>query len=314
MKRASGYTLTEILILIALIGIFSAGFFSFFSGMLRTERQARFTIKTEADVSALRTFLKKELQSIGFGISADYLKTTPGDCSNDAVISGDNSKLCYLSLASRQTKWAGCWWMIDSSGNVFTNATSRFGGLCPALNDRKIKDDMCIILDNNRLIKGNGIYRCNDTSQAPSSIVFYLDSRTPYYPLDFFVRLFWSNSSTNTPDKSCHPDLQRSTLQLETKDNNQPVISCVLDFRIRYIDKTGNHLTTLPSSLQDLAGVRVCMIVQAGGRGTIRYQESLTYSERCGGDTIPLPGDYQFYPFKVIEEEVSLPNLRGWGL
>jgi len=313
MKRASGYTLTEILILIALIGIFSAAFFSFFSGMLRTERQARFTIKTEADVSALRTFLKKELQSIGFGISADYLKTNPGVCSASAVISGNNTTLCYLSLASRQTKWAGCWWIIDSSGNVFTNATSRFGGLCPILSDQEIRGDMCLFLDNNRLIKGNGIYRCNDTSQARISVVFYLDRGTPSYPLDFWVKLFWSNSTTNIPDKSCHPNLQRSTLQLETKDNNQPVISCVLDFRIRYIDKSGNPLNTLPSSLQDLAGIRVCLIVQAGGRGRISYQESLTYSERCGGDTITLSDDYRFYPFKVIEEEVSLPNLRGWG-
>jgi len=313
MKRASGYTIMEILILIALIGIFSAAFISFFSGILRSERQARFTIKTEADVSALRTFLKKELQSIGFGISADYLKTNPGNCSASAVISGNNTKLCYLSLASRQTKWAGCWWMIDSSGIVFTNATSRFGGLCPALNDREIRDHMCLFLDNNRLRKENGIFRCNDTSQARTSVVFYLDRGNPSYPSDFLVKLFWSNSSTNTPDKSCHPYLQRSTLQLETNDNNQPVISCVLDFRIKYIDKSGNPLNTLSPSLQDLAGIRVCLIVQAGGRGTIRYQESLTYSERCGGETITLSGDYQFYPFKVIEEEVSLPNLRGWG-
>ena len=304
MKRVSGYTLTEILILIVLIGIFSAGFFSFFSGMLRTERQARFTIKTEADVSALRTFLKKELQSIGFGISADYLKTTPGSCSNDAVISGNNTTLCYLSLASRQTKWAGCWWLIDSSRNVFTNATSRFGGNCPV---PLPAGKTCLFLNYDRSTRG--IANCNQT--IPSTVSFYLDGS---YPSDFLVQLFWSYSSTNTPDKSCHPDLQRRTLQLETKDNNQPVISCVLDFRIRYIDKLGNLLTMPPSSLQDLAGIRVCLIVQAGGRGTIKYQESLTYSERCGGDTISLPGDYQFYPFKVIEEEVSLPNLRGWGL
>jgi type II secretory pathway pseudopilin PulG len=111
VNRASGYTLMEILILIALIGIFSAGFLSFFLGMLRTERQTRFTIKTEADVSAFRTFLKKELQSIGFGISADYLKTTPGVCSASAVISGNNTRLCYLSLASRQTRWG--WLLVD---------------------------------------------------------------------------------------------------------------------------------------------------------------------------------------------------------
>jgi type IV pilus assembly protein PilW len=303
MKRALGYTLMEILILIALIGIFSAGFFSFFSVMLRTERQARFTIKTEADVSALRTFLKKELQSIGFGISADYLKTNPGSCGASAVISGNNTALCYLSLASRQTRWAGCWWIIDSSGIVFTNATSRFGGNCPVPSPA---GKTCLFLNNDRSIRG--IANCNQT--IPSTVSFYLDGS---YPSDFLVKLFWSNSSTNTPDKSCHSDLQRSTLQLETKDNNQPVISCVLDFRIRYIDKSGTPLTMPPSSLQDLAGIRVCLIVQAGGRGTIRYQSFLTYSERCGGDTIPLPGDYQFYPFKVIEEEVSLPNLRGWG-
>lgn len=302
MKRASGYTLTEILILIVLIGIFSAGFFSFFSGMLRTERQARFTIKTEADVSALRTFLKRELQSIGFGISADYLKTNPGSCGARAVISGDNATLCYLSLASRQTRWAGCWWMIDSSGNVFTNATSRFGGNCPV---PPPAHKTCLFFNYDR--SRRGIVNCNQT--IPSTVSFYLDGR---YPLDFLVKLFIS--TTSTPDKSCHPALQRNTLQLETKDNNQPIISCVYDFRIRYIDKSGNPLTMPPSSLQDLAGIRVCLIVQAGGRGTIRYQESLTYSERCGGDIIPLPGDYQFYPFKVIEEEVSLPNLRGWGL
>jgi type IV pilus assembly protein PilW len=303
MKRASGYTLTEILILIALIGIFSAGFFSFFSGMLRTERQARFTIKTEADVSALRTFLKKELQSIGFGISADYLKTNPGGCGASAVISGNNTALCYLSLASRQTKWAGCWWIIDSSGNVFTNATSRFGGNCPI---PPPGNHTCLFLNNDRSLRG--IANCNQT--IPSTVSFYLDGS---YPLDFLVKMYNSTTS-DRPDKQCHPRLENSTLILEINNSPQPVISCVLDFRIRYIDKTGNPLNTPPSSLQDLAGIRVCLIVQAGGRGTIRYQSSLTYSERCGGDTIPLPGDYQFYPFKVIEEEVSLPNLRGWGL
>jgi type IV pilus assembly protein PilW len=301
MKRASGYTLMEILILIALIGIFSAGFFSFFSGMLRTERQARFTIKTEADVSALRTFLKKELQSIGFGISSDYLKTTPGGCSNDTVISGNNTTLCYLSLASRQTEWAGCWWMIDRSGNVFTNATSRFGGNCTI---SKVGNKPCLFLNYDRSIRG--IANCTQT--IPSTVSFYLDGSYPSE--DFLVRF----SIGNTTDKACHPNLQRA-LQLQVAGGiPQPVISCVLDFRIRYIDKSGNPLTMPPFSLQDLAGIRVCLIVQAGGRGTIRYQESLTYSERCGGDIIPLPGDYQFYPFKVIEEEVSLPNLRGWGL
>jgi len=303
MKRVSGYTLTEILILIALIGIFSAGFFSFFSGMLRTERQARFTIKTEADVSALRTFLKKELQSIGFGISADYLKTNPEVCSASAVISGDNTTLCYLSLASRQTQWAGCWWIIDSSGNVFTNATSRFGGNCPV---PPPGNHTCLFLNYDRSIRGNAT--CNQT--IPSTVSFYLDERYPSdYPLDFLVRF----SISNTTDKACHPKLQRA-LQLQVAGGiPQPVISCVLDFRIRYIDKSGNPLNMLPPSLQDLAGIRVCLIVQAGGNGTIRYQESLTYSERCGGDTITLLEDYRFYPFKVIEEEVPLPNLRGWG-
>jgi len=307
MKRASGYTLTEILILIVLIGIFSAGFFSFFSGMLRTERQARFTIKTEADVSALRTFLKKELQSIGFGISADYLKTNPGNCTNDTVISGNNTTLCYLSLASRQTKWAGCWWMIDSSGNVFTNATSRFGSPCPALNST---NDTCIFLDNNRSLKSNNA-KCGNYTNYPSSIAFYFDDEGNYTYPGNFTRLYTYDSSVDVT--YCAPGLKK-TLGLTTKGKTDPVISCVLDFRIRYIDKSGNPLTMPPSSLQDLAGIRVCLIVQAGGRGRIRYQESLTYSERCGGDTIPLSGDYQFYPFKVIEEEVSLPNLRGWGL
>ena len=300
MKRASGYTLTEILILIALIGIFSAGFLSFFSGMLRTERQARFTIKTEADVSALRTFLKKELQSIGFGISADYLKTNPGSCSASAVISGNNATLCYLSLASRQTRWAGCWWMVDSSGKVFTNATSRFGGNCPV---PPPAGETCLFLNNDRSLRE--IANCTKT--IPSTVSFYLNGN---YSSDFLVRF----SIGNANDRACHPNLQRA-LQLQVAGGiPQPVISCVLDFRIRYIDKSGNLLNTPPSSLQDLAGIRVCLIVQAGGRGTIRFQESLTYSERCGGDTITLPGDYQFYPFKVIEEEVSLPNLRGWGL
>jgi type IV pilus assembly protein PilW len=303
MKRASGYTLTEILILIVLIGIFSAGFFSFFSGMLRTERQARYTIKTEADVSALRTFLKKELQSIGFGISADYLKTNPGDCSGSAVISGNNTTLCYLSLASRQTKWAGCWWMIDSSGNAFTNATSRFGGNCPV---PPPGNHTCLFLNYDR--SKREIANCTQT--IPSTVSFYLDGS---YPSDFLVKMYNSTTS-DRPDKQCHPRLENSTLILEINNSPQPIISCVLDFRIRYIDKSGNPLNTPPSSFQDLAGIRVCLIVQAGGRGTIRYQESLTYSERCGGDTITLPGDYQFYPFKVIEEEVFLPNLRGWGL
>ncbi len=310
MKRNFGYTLMEVLILIGLIGIFTASLLSFFMGMLRTERQARFSLKTEGDVSALRTFLKKELQSIGFGISFDYLKTQ-SLCSNNAVISGNTSEVCYLSLASRQSKWTGCWWVVDSTLNATTKATSRLGSPCPALPWNA--GGYCVFLDYNRGKKG--VYRCNDISQASSSIIFYLYNSPITYPSDFLVKL--SVEDTSVIDKSCHPDLRRKALMLRIgNDPPQPIISCVYDFHLCYIDKTGSPSSTLPS-IQNLAGIRVCMIVQAGGRGSIGYQQSLNYSERCrcGNYTNPItfPVDYQFYPFKVIEEEVSLPNLKGWG-
>jgi len=314
MKKRLGYTFVEVLILIAIIGIFSAGLLAFFMGMLKTERQARFSLKSEGDVSALRTFLKKELQSIGFGVSADYLRISPGSCGSGAVISGSISELCYLSLASRQTRWSGCWWTIDNSMNVFGNATNRFGGACPI--NPSNAGGYCLFLNYNRQKKGNGVSPCNDISQWPSSVVFYLDKTPREYPYYFLAKLYLSNTSTD--DKSCHPNLQKRTLSLALgNDTPQPIISCVYDFHVCYIDKTGSP-SSMPPSIQNLSGVRVCMIVQAGGRGSIRYQQSLTYSERCRcGDykrAVVLPDDYQFYPFKVIEEEVSLPNLRGWGL
>jgi len=303
-KSLAGYTLLEILIIIVLIAIFSAGFLSFFMGILRTERQARFLVKSEADVSALRTTLRKELQSIGFGISADYLRVNPESCDDTSVISGNSTYLCYLSLASRQTKWAGCWWIVDGTGNPInsTSAKNRFGGNCSPPPRRK----NCIFLDSNRI--NLGISNCNNTASYPSTVSFYLDGN---YPRDFRVKLYLKSDST--PDKFCHPDLQNQTLQLETKDNNQPLVSCVYDLKILFIDKQGQPQTSLPTSLQDLSGLRVCLIVQAGSRGSIRY-EFPQYSERCGETPLPSDDSYYFYPFKVIEEEISLPNLRGWAL
>ena len=308
-KSLAGYTLLEILIIIVLIAIFSAGFLSFFMGILRTERQVRFLVKSEADVSALRTTLRKELQSIGFGISADYLRVNPESCDDTSVISGNSTYLCYLSLASRQTKWAGCWWVVDGAGNPInsTSAKNRFGGLCPDPNS--MDDEFCLYLDSNRNL--HTIDRCNLANNHPSKIIFFLYSNnSTNYPSDYKVevRLY----ETTTVDRACAPGLNKALGLKLGRTPIQPLVSCVYDFRIRFIDKDGNPKTELPRSIQDLSGLRVCLIVQAGSRGSIRY-EFPQYSERCGETRLPSDDSYYFYPFKVIEEEISLPNLKGWA-
>ncbi len=308
-KRTNqGFTLLEILLVVGIAIFFLAALLTFYHGLLQTERGLRFTIKSEGDIAALRNFLKKELQTIGFGIASNFLVTQAGSCSDTAVLSSNNTAFCYLSLYSFNHKYSGCWWIISNNGSVLPSlALSRFSKTCDPVGSLS-NTHKCVFLDQNRIFLG--LDNCNLASNYPSSVAVYYGTGNSPYPAS--ARVILSLFENLTEDKSCHPDLSKKGLGLQIGTNPfQPLVSCVYDFRVKFINKRGEVLD-IPPPIQDLSGVRICLILQVGGRSPYTRFSFPTYSERCGNLSFPTEDSYYFYPFRAIEEEVSFPNLRGW--
>lgn len=319
--KNKGYTLLEILVIILLIGLFSTFFIRAMLDTYKSEKVIRFTIKSEADIKAFKTYLKRELELIGFGVPKNDQKF---NCI-EKLFTGKNplalvsqDELIYYSLAQTARRWSGCWYIYISNQDIYkTTAKNRFGENCPFPNStiNNINDHYFIAFDKDK--KFLGIYKGSDTKNIPRDqyYIVYIDNETD--SIDklcdrMFTKIYLNKSPYVTDDRICHPSLQKSHLMIVMGNNTipQPILSCVADLRMSCIDKKGeetncNNLNTVY--------LKVCMMVQKGGRTSIP-QNPPKYSSLCGGNTpstiTDLP-DYQYYRFVPVEEVIPLYNLQS---
>ncbi len=295
MGKNKGYSLLELLVVIGLISILGVGIMSAYYGLLKSERKERLLIKSEADVQALVGQLKKIFSAIGYGVPVDYFSQS---------ISYDGTALRFLSTFVRQHKYAGCWW-VCGMGNFTSTAKTRFANDCPASpSDIPSSDRWFLVMNSYRSTKSLGTN--NVTCETQGDVIVYLgkkESSNANFPADFLTRIYLD--STNLPAE-CAPDTKTVYIQVGS-DPSQPLVSCVGDFRIRYIDKKGNYWDNL--ELSSLWGIRLCLFIQIGGRR--ESQEDLPqYSEKCGNFTFN--DTWKYYRWKIIEEDIPLYNLINW--
>jgi type IV pilus assembly protein PilW len=305
MEKNKGYSLLELLVVIVLISLLGIGIMSAYYGLLKSERKERLLIKSEADVQALLGQLKKIFSAIGYGVPIDCFNPTMS-CP-ERVISYNGTELRFLSTFVRQNKYAGCWW-VCGMGNFTTTAKTRFANDCPASpNEISTSDRWFLVMDRDRSIKsfGTDIVNC----QIQGDVIVYLGkkgSSNAIFPEDFITRIYLD--STNLPSECAS---ETKTLYIQVGDDTpQPLISCVGDLRVRYIDENGNYSDNL--ELSTLWGLRLCLLIQIGGRRD--SQEDLPqYSdlEKCGN--LPPNDTWKYYRWRVIEEDIPLYNLINWG-
>ncbi len=312
-NKIKGFSLLEILIVIGIIAIFSTGFITVYFHLLKSERTGRLFVKSEVDLQAFVSQLKKIFSAIGYGIPLEYFKVSPV-CSQDAVISYNGTNLCFLSTFLRQTPYAGCWWVYSTDS--FTRALSRFSNNCPSLESlyRNPNHNWFMILDDTKRLKFSGIDDITTVTKNQGDIIIYLgkgSSNNPYFfPQDFLVNIYLNN--LNLPSVCAN-----NTANLYIKIGNdieQPLISCVGNFQVVFIKKDGTYTSNISEFINDFSklwGIRVCFLLQIGGRRDSPEVLPL-YSSKCG--SYPVFSNWQYYRWKVIEEDIPFYNIINWKL
>ncbi len=309
MKK--GYTIVELLVVISLSLILGAGFYTFYQSVVKENISKGSLAKREQDVYIMLEQVIKDFQSVGFGVDIDNLKMTNGsgcDLSTDNPVltkcsNGNNDTISFLSLSASDEVYSGCWGFIDTNGNIkYYNSYDILGRPCQNINGKHL------VLSTSKKKLTDSYDPTTLNPNYKNAYAFYVGNKT--YPDDFKVKYFLDN--TNLP-KECAPgtyNLQKTT------STTSPVISCVLNFKVRYID-TNNNLTdnfnidTDPlQNLKKLQGLKLCMIVQVGGRQSTP-ENPPNYSSNGGCPIFNYnDSNWRYYRWVVIEQTIPLKNIH----
>lgn len=295
-----GYSTLELLVVVFISLVLFSGLFSLYYNLFKTEKESRIALKTELDLQSLQTQLHKIFTAIGFGIPLNFFNTHSRHCTENYVLSKNETHLCFLSVALRQAEYSGCWWICEGNNSLSSKVNSKtwLGGNCE-LNYNHLFLRMNSQKSNYQILRN--VHPCNNANNG--DIVFFLHKSRMNFPSDFWIRL--GLSVTNVTH--CAPGTKDLELRIGS-DPPQPLISCVGDFRVRFITKEGNLVDSIPS-LDSLHAIRYCLLIQISPR--LQAPEQLPYySERCGDVFFDNPM-WKYYRWRVLEEEIVLYNLVG---
>jgi type IV pilus assembly protein PilW len=312
--KNKGYTIFELLVVIALSLIVGAAFYTFYNTVIKENISKSTIAKQEQDAFILANQIVKDLSTIGFGVDVDRLKISdPDACDLDDINNpfltycSDQKQLAYLSLAGPEDQYAGCWGFIDSTGKLNTYIVNNNNTIPLSYSylNKQCPPNAGNYIRLNTLKKLIETFTYNPNNPDPSksnSYAFYVGNNT--YPNDF--KIIYSLNNTNLP-RECAQGT--SNLQKTIGTSSSPVISCVLDFQVKYV-KTDNTVATSITNLNELSAIKLCMIVQVGGRQSVPDNPP-NYSQAGGCDQFNYSNnDWRYYRWAVIEQVIPLMNIR----
>lgn len=307
MKK--GYSIIEILIVIAIMGILAGGILSAYRFIAKENAWSHLVAKQESDVAVLINQLVKDIESAGFGVDVDNLTLT----------SISTGTLQFPSLAGREERWSGCWAVLDN-GRLTIKSKNFLGQDCQFPNAWYVVLDP---LTKKNLCPSTQDYLCNDLSSM-SGLVFYATENNNYrYPQSFMVK--YSLTTTNLP-KECATGTSNLAKTLGTSgyagyQANQPIISCVFPGGFKVMagkQQSGSIQYSDSVSSSDIQNrnlklFRICLIIHVGGR-----QDTATtkpqFSSTCGGGPIINNTWWnnigRWYIWKIIEQDIQLKNYQ----
>ncbi|HHW20916.1 prepilin-type N-terminal cleavage/methylation domain-containing protein [Thermodesulfovibrio thiophilus] len=316
--KQKGYSIIEILIVIAIMGILAGGILSAYKFIARENATRHFVAKQEQDAAVFINQIVKDIEAAGFGIDNNNLTLT-SITSNS--LTGDT--LTFPSVAARQEQWSGCWAAL-TNGSLTIKSKNFMGQDCQFTSAWYIVLDPVskeIITQQDQCIDS----LCSDLN-GMTGLAFYATNDDRYnYPQAFMVSYYLTD---NKLPKECAPANNKQKIYnliktLGTSGSNgynaEPIVSCVLNFRIRAGMVQGGSIIyqdTFDSSdieLKKVKLLRLCMVLQIGVR-----QDSVTappnFSDNCAGgpaiDNSWWNDTGRWYRWKVIEQDIALRNYQ----
>ena len=266
-------TLVELLVVIALSLILGTAITTLYTTFIQQRITSSTFVKTEGDLIYFQQLLERITKNAGFGIPA-----------NKQVFNFNNGVFSFYSLALRQENGIGCWKTSTSTAPSDINERA-----CP-------NDGYTMCFDSQK-----GEVTSSDRSVA----CFFTGGKSLG---DFLVKIFTDNS--NLP-RECLSGTSNLMIQVGT-DTPQPIVSCVSDFKVRFLVQDPNGMVNIqdspPNDIRLLKGVRYCFFVQLTERGGTSYIQP-TFSNECGGTAISVQ-NWRNRKWTTVEMNVELPNLR----
>lgn len=314
--KNEGFSIVEILIVIAIMGILSAGIFSAFRFVAKENAWRHYVAKNEMDIEILTNQLLKDIESAGFGIDSDRL--TLASISTDSVGGNVFSRITIPGLSFRAERWSGCW--AELTNGTITNRSKNYLG-----QDCQFPNDWYVVLEpytKKNLCPAGTDYLCNDLSNL-SGLVFYATNNSSYrYPQSFTLTYHVNQISL----KECASGTYSLVKTLGTVGQpgyqaNQPVISCI--FPRGFIVRAGlasgttlnysDTLTTTDIKNKNLKLFRVCLIAQVGYKQDTEGPQP-QFSADCGGgpsiNSTWWNNTGRWYRWKVVEINIPLKNYQ----
>ncbi|WP_299229727.1 prepilin-type N-terminal cleavage/methylation domain-containing protein [Sulfurihydrogenibium sp.] len=326
--KNKGYTIFELLVVIALSLIVGAAFYTFYNTVIKENISKSTIAKQEQDAFILANQVVKDLSTIGFGVDSDRLKINDGtacdlDPNNNPFLTfcyeqKQYAYLAYLSLAGPEGQYAGCWGFIDRTGTLntyyivndnkdnvnkpFYLSYSYLNKQCPPYAGNYIR------LNTLKELKETFTYDPNNPDPSKrNSYAFYVGNNR--YPDDF--KVIFSLDNKNLP-KECAPG-KIFNLQKTIGTSSSPVISCVLDFQVKYVGTDGS-IDDKIKDINKLSAIKLCMIVQVGRKQSVPDNPP-NYSQAGGCVQYNYYNDanyneWRYYRWAVIEQVIPLMNIR----
>ncbi len=326
-----GITLAELLVVIVIIGIVSAGLITAYRQVFT---QSTFTATTAKDEQSAQIFIDqilKDLHSIGFGMwnnpgqpgsihkignigcggLGNFATSDQGFLAIAKNCQGNNrgDELYFFSLTARDFANAGCWGVVESGGCLRVDSTNYLGRQCET---RIFNNNSIIALTPNKSKIDN--ISCSSPSSCPSGVscqgaslgtmVFFKGGAE--YPKDFATRYF-IGIDENQP-RTCAPNTFTLYKQVYS-DTSQPVLSCIAAFKVRYVLNDNGVLSYVDSvsnsTESNLIGIRLCMMIQIGTLANLE-ENVPTFTNNCGSITID--NAWRRYRWKLVEVDIPIKN------
>ncbi|MDW7973220.1 MAG: prepilin-type N-terminal cleavage/methylation domain-containing protein [Thermodesulfovibrio sp.] len=378
--NSKGYSIIEILIVIAIGALLAGGLFTAYNFIAKENVSRVLVAKSESDVESMLYQVVKDIQTAGFGIekykeqNEQKIEGTLicGSCQQtDDVGLVVGNRLAFYSLASREARYSGCWAVIKDDNKLDIEDS------CPNLentnNDNyylgklrknffwqpchlKAGDDVggeeikmkanyyYNIMTRERVkreVSGlcmDGLCQCGygENIQCDSSykrdkreqlFAFFATEETDYrYPEDF--RVVYSLDIDTQQNRLCAINEDGKIYSLYKRVSThpqQPIINCVLKdslrFRagilsgstIQYTENIGIIKEAIRNS--KLRSVKICMIIQIGGRQDIISQQKPQFNSLDCGSNPSISDSWwnqtgRYYRWKVIEKDIPLYNFQ----
>lgn len=311
MRKLKGFTLVELLVVMALSLIIGAGLVALYRNLIGNVAERSTVVKNQAQLNFVIDNLAKLLSTAGFGIDKDNI--------NQAIDINNNNSLQILTRVASQETNAGCWGIIDKDGNfklqVSDNDTKPVSfnnyGECPNNVDQYLV--RISIEDRSPNCQRN----CFAFRDDPTNLRLYLDSQ------------------------NLHPSCLQGTrrLMLDMNGTAQEILQCVAHLRFRYLiyddnleddnlvatDQKPSQVENTDQKPPQIAGVRICMMIQLSEFGSKTQEtqkiaatgayEEIKYTPQCGGESLTqlnpaLQNTWRNKKWERVELDIFMPNLQ----